>query len=88
MQLKIKLFMTYLQLMQAKVNFAVVKDITVGKTAATAADAKIAGVYLKVVDPEYAKALIKDVKTSMELRILMTLQAAQLLQLLISCRKV
>ena len=52
------LFTTY----AGKVNFAVVKDITVGKTAATAADAKIAGVYLKVVDPEYAKALIKDVE--------------------------
>ena len=51
------LFTTY----AGKVNFAVVKDIKVGETAATNADAKIAGVYLKVVDPEYAKALIKDV---------------------------
>ena len=52
------LFTTY----AGKVNFAVVKDIKVGETAATNADAKIAGVYLKVVDPEYAKALIKDVE--------------------------
>lgn len=38
------------------------KDIKVGETAATEANAKIKAVYLKVVDPEYAKALIKNVE--------------------------
>ena len=52
------LFTTY----AGKVNFAVVKDIKVGETAATEANAKIKAVYLKVVDPEYAKVLIKDVE--------------------------
>ena len=52
------LFTTY----AGKVNFAVVKDIKVGETAATEANAKIKAVYLKVVDPEYAKALIKNVE--------------------------